>query len=52
MPINKMVNSFKDAVADVPHGSVIMMGGFGGPGGMPQQLILALRDQGAKELTI
>ena len=28
------------------------MGGFGGPGGMPQQLILALRDQGAKELTI
>ena len=52
MPISKIVNSFKDAVADVPNGAVIMMDGFGGPGGMPQRLILALRDQGAKDLTI
>ncbi|MBI4199919.1 MAG: 3-oxoacid CoA-transferase subunit A [Chloroflexi bacterium] len=52
MPLNKVVSSFAEAVADVPDGAVIMMDGFGGPGGMPQQLILALRTQGAKNLTI
>ena len=50
--MNKILSSFAEAVADVPDGAVIMMDGFGGPGGMPQNLILALRDQGAKELTI
>ena len=52
MSIDKVYASFADAVADVPSGAVIMMDGFGGPGGMPQQLILALRDQGARDLTI
>ena len=52
MPVDKVVHSFAQAVEDVPNGAVIMMDGFGGTGGMPQQLILALRDQGARELTI
>ena len=52
MPVDKVVQSFAQAVEDVPNGAVIMMDGFGGAGGMPQQLILALRDQGARELTI
>ena len=52
MPVNKVVQSFAQAVEDVPNGAVIMMDGFGGAGGMPQQLILALRDQGAREMTI
>ncbi len=50
--MNKMVPSFAQAVADIPDGAVIMVGGFGGPGGMPQRLIVALRDQGARDLTI
>ena len=50
--MDKVVSSSAEAVADVPDGAVIMMDGFGGPGGMPQQLILALQDQGASELTI
>ncbi len=42
--MNKVVPSFAQAVADVPNGAGIMIGGFGGPGGMPQYLIVALRD--------
>jgi 3-oxoacid CoA-transferase A subunit len=52
MAINKVYNSFKDAVADVKDGSVIFIGNFAGPGGTPFFLIKALRDQGAKNLTI
>ncbi|MBI4201321.1 MAG: 3-oxoacid CoA-transferase subunit A [Chloroflexi bacterium] len=50
--MNKVVASFAEAVKDIPDGAVIMIGGFGGPGGMPQRLILALRDQGARGLTL
>jgi len=52
MTINKVYNSFKEAVADVKDGSVIFIGNFAGPGGTPFFLIKALRDQGAKNLTI
>lgn len=52
MPRNKIVNSFAEAVADIPDGASIMIGGFGGAGGQPTRLMLALRDQGAKDLTI
>jgi 3-oxoacid CoA-transferase subunit A len=52
MAINKVFNSFKEAVADVKDGSVIFIGNFAGPGGTPFFLIRALRDQGAKNLTI
>jgi 3-oxoacid CoA-transferase A subunit len=52
MGINKIYSSCQEAVADIPDGAVIMIDGFGGPGGMPQNLLLALRDQGARNLTI
>jgi len=50
--INKIYNSFEAAVADVPDGAVIMMGNFAGPGGLPLNLVIALRDKGVKNLTI
>ncbi len=52
MAIDKVVPSFDEAVADVPDGATLMIDGFAGPGGTPQNLIRALRDQGARELTI
>lgn len=52
MPIDKTVPTFREAVAGIPDDSVIMIGGFGGAGGMPHMLMLALRDHGAKRLTI
>jgi 3-oxoacid CoA-transferase subunit A len=39
-------------VADVKDGSMIFLGNFAGPGGTPFFLIKALRDQGARNLTI
>lgn len=50
--MNKVFATFDEAVADVPHGAVIMIGNFAGPGGTPFYLIHALRRQGARELTI
>ena len=52
MAIKKVFSSFKEAVADVKDGSTIFIGNFAGPGGTPFFLIKALRDQGAKNLTI
>lgn len=52
MPIDKVYKSFSEAVADIPDGAVVMVGGFGGPGGMPSFLLGALRDHGARGLTI
>lgn len=52
MAISKVYASLAEAVADIPDGATIMIGGFGGPGGMPQNLLLALREQGARNLTI
>ncbi len=52
MPINKVYPSAAQAVADIPDGATVMIGGFGGPGGMPGALILALGDHGAKDLTV
>ena len=52
MAVSKVLSSFDEAVADVPDGATIMIDGFAGPGGTPQNLISALRDQGAKDLTI
>jgi len=50
--INKIVETFAQAVVDVPNGAVIMIGNFAGPGGTPFYLIQALAKQGAKDLTI
>ena len=41
-----------DAVADIPDGATVMVGGFGHASDKPQNLIKALRDQGAKNLTL
>ena len=49
---SKVYSDAASAVADIPDGSTILLDGFAGPGGMAQYLILALRDQGARELTI
>jgi 3-oxoadipate CoA-transferase alpha subunit len=51
MAINKIVNSFGEAVAGVKDGATILVSGFGGAG-MPTELLNALRDQGATDLTI
>ncbi len=49
--INKVVASLDAAVADIHDGATVMIGGFG-TAGMPAELIDALIDQGARELTI
>lgn len=52
MALNKICDSFDEAVADVPDGSVILVGGFGPADGCPSYLIRALAKQGAKNLTL
>jgi 3-oxoacid CoA-transferase A subunit len=47
---NKIYQTFDEAVADVPDGSVFMSPGFGGVG-LPRNLLAALNRQGAKNLT-
>ena len=49
--IDKTMASAEAALADIPDGSIVMIGGFGGAG-QPVQLIDALIAQGAKNLTI
>jgi 3-oxoacid CoA-transferase A subunit len=47
---NKIYQSFDEAVADIPDGSVFMSPGFGGVG-IARNLLAALHRQGAKNLT-
>ncbi len=49
--IDKIVDSTAAALADVPDGATIMVGGFG-TAGLPDELMDALIAQGARELTI
>lgn len=49
--IDKRVSSVAAAVADIPDGAVVMIGGFG-EAGSPIELIHALIDHGAKDLTV
>jgi 3-oxoadipate CoA-transferase alpha subunit len=49
--IDKRCARAADAVADIEDGSTVMIGGFGASGS-PTELIHALIDQGAKELTV
>lgn len=51
-PGDKVYITFAEAVADIPDGASILIGHFGGPGGMPMHLIRALRDHGSRDLTI
>ena len=52
MAVNKVVDSFDEAMKDVFDGAVILIGGFGNPGACPTWLLKALRDRGAKDLTL
>ncbi len=47
----KIINSFDEAVQDIRDGSTLIVGGFG-ICGIPEKLILALRDKEVKDLTI
>ena len=49
--IDKKYASLASAVADIPDGATVMVGGFG-EAGSPVELIHALIDQGAKDLTV
>jgi 3-oxoacid CoA-transferase len=49
--MKKVVKDAAEAVRDIPDGASIMMSGFG-LSGIPENLIAALRDQGAKNLTV
>jgi len=51
MPINKIVASFDEAVADIKDGAVIMVGGFGTVVSMPSCLLEAIDRKGVKNLT-
>jgi len=51
MPINKIVSSFDEAVADIPDGATIMIGGFGTVASCPTCLLEALARKGIKNLT-
>jgi 3-oxoacid CoA-transferase A subunit len=50
--INKIFSNCNGAVADIFSGATIMVGGFGSFGGLPINLIVALANQGASNLTI
>ena len=50
--VSKVYPSATQAVSDVHDGAVLMIDGFGGVGGIPHYLMVALRDQGARNLTL
>ena len=52
MPVNKVVESFDAAVADVADGSMVHVGGFGTAAEYPSYLIAALARKGVTGLTI
>jgi 3-oxoadipate CoA-transferase, alpha subunit len=49
--INKIAPSIAEAISGIPDGATVMIGGFG-TAGQPAELIDALIEQGARELTI
>ena len=49
--MNKVIASAREAVAAIPEGATILMGGFG-LCGIPENLIAALRDRGTGNLTV
>src|ERR1700741_2762033 len=51
MPIDKRMTSAAQALADVRDGATVLISGFGGAG-FPNVLIRALRERGAKNLTL
>ncbi|MGG3694254.1 CoA transferase subunit A [Heyndrickxia ginsengihumi] len=51
MKKGKIIDSYMEAIQDIPDGATIIVGGFG-LCGIPEKSILALRDKGTKDLTI
>jgi 3-oxoacid CoA-transferase subunit A len=49
--LNKVVRDAREAIADIQDGASIMVGGFG-LCGVPEDLVAALRDKGARHLTV
>ncbi len=49
--MNKVVGNAREAIADLNDGATIMVGGFG-LCGIPENLIVAARDKGVKDLTV
>ena len=49
--MDKTLDTLAEAVAGIPDGATVMIGGFGGSGS-PIELIHALIDQGARDLTV
>jgi 3-oxoadipate CoA-transferase alpha subunit len=49
--IDKVLQTAAAAVADVPDGATILVGGFG-TAGLPNELVEALIEQGARDLTV
>ena len=52
VPPSKVYSDGPSAIADVPDGATVFIDGFGGPGGMAHYLLISLRDQGSRNLTI
>lgn len=50
--VDKICPNADEGVADIPDGATVMLHNIIGPGGIAQNLILALRNQGAKNLTM
>jgi 3-oxoacid CoA-transferase len=50
--MDKVAASAAAAVADVPDGASLLFGGFGVVQGWPNSILLALRDHGARDLTL
>lgn len=46
-----ILNSFDEAVKDIQDGATLLVGGFGLVG-IPENLIMAIRDKGVKDLTV
>jgi 3-oxoadipate CoA-transferase, alpha subunit len=49
---NKIYSTCSEALADIPDGASIMVGGFGHAADKPQNLIAALKELGARDLTL
>ena len=49
---SKIFNNFDEAIADIPDEASIAMTALIGPGGIPQNLILALKNKGVKNLDV
>ena len=51
-PPGKVFPDAPSAIRDIADGATVMIDGFGGPGGMAHYLLVSLRDQGTRGLTI